>query len=192
MQCGNCKLVFVPVRYHLSPEEEKSEYDLHENDPADSGYRKFLSRLSEPVLKRLNPRQRGLDFGCGPGPALAAMMRDRGHSMDLYDLFYYRDDSVFKKKYDFITSTEVVEHLSHPGLVFTQLFQMLNPGGYLGIMTKLVKDQNAFRKWHYIQDPTHICFFSRLSFDYLADKYSSEIEIIGSDVIIFKKSGVGS
>ena len=72
-------------------------------------------------------------------------------------------------------------------MVFEQLFQMLNPGGFLGIMTKLVKDQNAFSNWHYKQDPTHIRYFSRPTFDYLARKYSAEIDYVGNDVIIFQK-----
>lgn len=185
-QCDNCFLVFVPEIFHISSKEEKAEYDLHENNIFDSGYRRFLSRLSDPLLRRLETGKKGLDFGCGPGPALAAMMKEAGHSVDLYDIFYHRDESVFDNKYNFITATEVVEHLRSPQLVFDQLFLMLKSGGFLGIMTKMVKDYEAFSKWHYIHDPTHICFFSRETFKFLAVKYSAEVEFIGNDVIIFK------
>jgi len=184
LQCNRCSFVFVPAIFHPGPEEEKAEYDLHENNIADKGYRKFLSRLSDPLLNRLNPGLRGLDFGCGPGPALAVIMKEAGHTVDLFDLYYYPDESIFENTYDFITTTEVVEHLKNPHLVFDQLFQMLKPGGFLGIMTKLVTDYDAFCKWHYIQDKTHISFFSRETFYYLAEKYSVEIEFTGRDVII--------
>lgn len=184
LHCSICDLVFVPPEYHLSSELEKSEYDLHDNNPGDSGYRKFLSRLADPLLEKLKPGQKGLDFGCGSGPTLSVMMEEAGHRVDLYDLYYFKDKSVFTKKYDFITSSEVVEHLSDPQQVFYQIFKMLKPGGMLGIMTKLVKDRDAFSQWHYTQDPTHISFFSRGTFKFLAGKYSAEVEFIGNDVII--------
>ncbi|MBI9098655.1 MAG: class I SAM-dependent methyltransferase [Spirochaetaceae bacterium] len=189
-QCGNCRLIFVPPEYHLNSEDEKAEYDLHNNDSNDSGYREFLSRLSSPLTARMASGQKGLDFGCGPGPTLSVMMEDAGHEVDLYDPFYFPDASTLEKKYDFITSTEVIEHLQNPGKVFSSLFRMLNPGGYLGLMTKMVIDNNAFRNWHYIQDPTHICFYSRETFEYIADRFSAEVEFIGNDVIIFTSSGI--
>ena len=78
-------LVYVPSRYWLTQEDEKAVYDLHQNDPDDRGYRKFLSRLSAPLLQKLPPNQWGLDFGCGPGPALPDLLKAGGHRVDLYD-----------------------------------------------------------------------------------------------------------
>ena len=46
IQCPGCALVFVPADQHISEEAERAEYDLHENDPSDAGYRRFLSRLA--------------------------------------------------------------------------------------------------------------------------------------------------
>ncbi len=184
LHCPNCDLVFVPPEFQLSPELEKSEYDLHDNNPNDHGYRKFLSRLANPLLEKLKPGQKGLDFGCGPGPTLSVMMEEQGHPVDLYDHYYYRDLSVFSRQYDFITSSEVVEHLGDPQQVFHQLFQLLKPGGSLGIMTKMVTDPESFKKWHYIQDLTHICFYSSKTFEYLSKLYKVDLEFIGNDVII--------
>lgn len=155
-------------------------------DPGDSGYRKFLSRLSIPLMERLQPGQKGLDFGCGPGPTLSVMMEEAGYKMELYDPFYYPDRSVLDKSYDFVTSTEVVEHLQNPEKVFSHLFHILNPGGILGLMTKMVVDSNVFKTWHYIQDSTHICFYSRETFEYISDWFSADVEFIGNDVIILK------
>ena len=90
--------------------------------------------------------------------------------------------------YDFITSTEVVEHLASPGLEMEKLWALLKPGGYLGIMTKQVTDRESFGLWHYKNDPTHISFFSHRSFQYLGNQWGSAPEFIGADVIIFRKS----
>ncbi|MEM0955075.1 MAG: hypothetical protein AAGI24_13115, partial [Pseudomonadota bacterium] len=78
-QCHVCKLVFVPGCHYLTAAAERAEYLLHENAVDDPGYRRFLSRLAVPLLARLPAESEGLDFGCGPGPALAAMLREAGH-----------------------------------------------------------------------------------------------------------------
>ena len=93
-----------------------------------------------------------------------------------------------KKKYDFITATEVFEHLRNPIETIELLWQRLKPGGIFGIMTKLVIDKEAFSTWHYITDRTHICFFSVKTFKWLANKLEAKIEFIGNDVIILYKN----
>lgn len=190
LTCGHCHLVFVPRTYWLNPEAEQAVYDLHQNDLRDPGYRKFLSRLTLPLLKKLKPNQKGLDFGCGPGPALAEMITAAGHEMAIFDLFYHNTPEVLARPYDFICATEVVEHLQDPHKVFHTLFSILKPGGCLGIMTKQVIDQEAFSRWHYIRDLTHICFFSPPTFEYLADQFNADLDFIGTDVILLtKKTG---
>lgn len=186
-QCDCCLLVFVPPDYHLDAAREKAEYDLHQNNVDDPGYRRFLSRLVWPVQAKIPPPAQGLDFGCGPGPALAQMFQKAGYVMKMFDKFYARDFSVLAGPYDFITCTEVVEHLAEPGKTLDQLFSIIVPGGWLGIMTKLVIDSAAFARWHYKNDLTHICFFSRYTFQWLANHWACPVEFVGNDVILLKK-----
>ena len=160
LRCGRCLLVWVPPAFFLPPAAEKAEYDLHQNSPDDPAYRAFLGRLLVPLMRRLPAAASGLEFGCGPGPALAAMLREAGHEVRLYDPFYFPDIDALEGCYDFITATEVVEHLHRPGAELQTLWSRLRPGGILGLMTKLVRDRDAFAKWHYKNDPTHVCFFS--------------------------------
>lgn len=187
LRCQRCLLVFVPPQFFLSPEQEKAEYDLHQNEVDDPGYRQFLGRLAEPLSQRLAVGACGLDFGCGPGPALAAMLREQGYGVSLYDIFYHPDPGVLNERYDFVCATEVVEHLHCPGRVLEQLWQLLNPGGTLGVMTKLVKDQQAFAGWHYKNDATHVCFFSEQTWQWWAREYSAELERIGADVMLLRR-----
>ena len=187
LRCSGCQLVFVPKQFHLNAADEQAQYDHHENDPNDSGYRKFLGRLADPLLQRLTANSQGLDFGCGPGPCLSVMLEEQGHSMDLFDLYYANNSSVFERQYDFITATEVVEHLSQPMVELQRLWGLLKPGGYLGLMTKLVGDADKFANWHYKTDPTHISFFSEQSFAYLGQQWGSAPVFMGADVIIFQK-----
>ena len=188
LRCDICKLVFVPSRFHLSQLDEKAEYDLHENDLDDQGYQQFLSHLTLPLLDRVAPNSSGLDFGCGPDSALPRLIESAGHQVALYDKYYMPDRSVLLDRYDFITVTEVVEHLKAPLEIFEQLWDMLKPKGTLGIMTKLVIDQDRFTRWHYKNDPTHICFFCETTFKWLADRLGAKLEFIGSDVIFLTKA----
>ena len=186
-QCEQCRLVFVPPCQHLSWEEEKAHYDLHQNSPEDQGYRQFLSRLANPLKAVLIPGARGLDFGSGPGPALSVMLEEAGFDMAIYDIFYANNMSVLQSEYDFVATTEVVEHLSAPGKVLESLYSMIRPGGYLGAMTKMVLDQTAFSSWHYKNDQTHISFYSRETFNYLAQTWGASVEYPDSDVVLIKK-----
>ena len=187
LQCSCCRLVFVPPNWYLTPEAERAEYDLHENAVDDPGYRQFLSRLASPLIECLPEDATGLDFGCGPGPALAAMLREAGHEISLYDVFYYPDEAVLERPYDFITATEVVEHLHQPGAELDRLWGLLGEGGYLGVMTKLVCDRDAFVRWHYKNDQTHVCFFSVETWQWWAERMSAQLTQIGADVVLLRR-----
>lgn len=186
-RCSQCHLVYVHPSQLLSPAAEQAEYDKHQNSPDDAGYRKFLSRLFTPLNTRLDPSSQGLDFGSGPGPTLSLMFEEAGHQMSLFDPFYAPEKHVFNSQYDFITASEVVEHLHDPATELARLWSILKPGGWLGIMTKLALDQNAFSSWHYKNDLTHVCFFSSKTMDWLARKWHAELVKIGKDVLLFQK-----
>lgn len=188
LRCQRCQLVFVPPQQHLSPTAEKAIYDLHQNQLDDLGYRRFLSRLTQPMLESLSSGAEGLDFGCGPGPLLAQMFREQGFQMETYDPFYANHPELLQRRYDFITCSEVVEHLRQPQPVFAQLFDMLKPQGLLGIMTKLVIDAEAFSRWHYKNDLTHISFFSEATMQWIADQQHCQLALFGKDVVIFSKT----
>ena len=107
--------------------------------------------------------------------------------MDLYDLFYYPDKSKLKDKYEFITATEVIEHIKDSANAFNYFEDKLKSGGILGLMTKLVIGQEAFSKWHYKNDLTHIRFYSLETFKWVAENRGFDLEIIGKDVILLQK-----
>jgi SAM-dependent methyltransferase len=190
-RCGLCSLIFADPSAHLPPEEEKRRYDQHQNNPDDPGYRRFLNRLAAPLIERLRARtltQEGLDFGCGPGPTLSLMLQEQGFSMRLYDPYYFPTLFVLSSKYDFVTCTEAVEHFFHPAKEWELFMKLLKRGGWLGLMTKLADgNPDNFLSWHYTKDPTHVSFFSRDTFRWLAERDSMDLEFIGDDVIILRK-----
>lgn len=116
---------------------------------------------------------------------MAQILREHGHNVEIHDPFYANNPQHLQRRYDFVTCTEVVEHFRQPRREFHRLFALLKPEGLLGLMTKLVIDAEAFRNWHYKNDLTHVCFFSKATLQWLADAYQCQLEIIGKDVAIF-------
>ena len=186
-RCRRCRLVFLDARFFLEPAEEKAVYDWHENRPDDEGYRCFLSRSLQEIVQRRPPPAAGLDFGCGPGPALVAMAREAGYTMAAYDKFYADDQDVFLRKYDFITCTEVAEHLADPGTEIDRLWALLKPQGLLVVQTKRVLDDVRFKSWFYRRDPTHISFFAPDSFEWLAERWGAKLAFPQGDVAVLVK-----
>ena len=188
-RCPVCYLVFVPPNQFLSPQEERAQYDQHENLPDDPRYRRFLGRLCDPLVERVAPNSCGLDFGAGPGPTLSVMLEEAGHSMEIFDPFYAPESKLLQRQYDFITATEVVEHLHHPRKELDRLWTCLKPSGLLGIMTKRVIDQEFFSSWHYKSELTHVCFFSMETFRWLETHWYAKMTVLDNDVVLFTKPG---
>lgn len=175
---------------HLSQDEEFNRYELHNNDADDPRYRNFLKKLLQPVDKLIPANSTGLDFGSGPTPVMQMMLEEKGHRISIYDAFYASDETVFKKQYDFITASEVVEHLHHPMEELDRLWSCLSPDGVFGIMTALRYETIDIPDWYYMRDPTHVVFFSPLTFQWLAKRWGADLDFVGDSVVIFKKQPV--
>jgi 2-polyprenyl-3-methyl-5-hydroxy-6-metoxy-1,4-benzoquinol methylase len=187
LRCVACEAKIMAPECRLSMDEERAIYELHKNDAGDPGYRRFLSRLSEPLLGQLTSGMVGLDFGCGPGPVLAGMLREAGMVVRVYDPFFYPQTEVLHCQYDFITCTEVLEHLYHPMAVFRQLNRLLKPGGWLGVMTCFQTDDARFANWHYRRDPTHVVFYREFTLASVARIMGWKFTVPLKDVALFQK-----
>jgi SAM-dependent methyltransferase len=186
-RCLGCELVWLDPACHLELAAEKAVYDGHDNQVDDPRYRAFLMRAFGEVLARVPPPADGLDFGCGPGPALLAMGREAGYRMAGYDKFYADEPELLTRQYDFITSTEVIEHIADPRAVLDRLWDCLKPGGLLVLQTQRVLGDERFRQWRYRHDPTHIVFFAEASFRALATRWQAGISFPHADVVVLTK-----
>lgn len=170
------------------PAVERAHYETHENDPADTGYRRFLDRLAAPLVERLEGGARGLDYGAGPGPTLSLMMAERGFPTSVYDPFFAPDNAVLDDTYDFVTCTETAEHFFDPGAEFERLGGLLRPGGWLGMMTQLLMPRRVFARWRYVRDPTHVVFYRPRTLGWIADHFGWRLERPRRNVALFQKS----
>lgn len=188
-RCMTCEATFLDPDQRPGSDEELAHYRHHENDPDDQHYRAFLAKLAEPLITKLKPGLTGLDYGCGPGPALASMLVEAGVSMSLYDPFFQDDPTVLQRRYDVITLSEVAEHLHDPAGEFEYLDRLLKPGGWLGVMTCFQTDDARFANWHYRRDPTHVVFYRARTFEVIAEQRGLRLEIPQKDVVLMQKAG---
>ncbi|AKF24840.1 methyltransferase [Sulfurovum lithotrophicum] len=188
--CKSCEYIFKSSECYQSIEEQKSRYDLHENDEDHPGYRAYFQRFLNFVLPLVGTPKTALDFGCGRSTLLASLLEEKGVHGDYYDPLYHPANLDNSKKYELIVSTEVFEHLHQPKEVFYSLLERLEDGGYLALQTQFhPNDETAFKKWYYHQDPTHIVFFRAKTFRVLAEMYGCEfVGDNGKNMVVIRKA----
>jgi transcription initiation factor TFIIIB Brf1 subunit/transcription initiation factor TFIIB len=168
VRCDMCGLVFVPEEYHLTPEQERRRYELHDNHEHNRGYVRFLSQVAD-VIGDMRPQpSRVLDFGCGREAVLTALLRRRGFRCDSFDPLYDRPLPPSPGKYDAVVVCEVVEHCRNIRRTFLEIEGLLEEKGTAVVRTQCRDERTDFSCWWYARDPTHINFFSRDTLEYAA------------------------
>ncbi len=188
LECATCLGVHRLREEWPSPQQERALYQTHENSVADPRYRRFLSRLADPLMARLASGACGLDFGSGPAPALCAMLSECGFPTVAHDPWFLPNESWTERTFDFITLTEVAEHLHEPARVLDDLLSHLRPHGLLAIMTEWYKGQTPFDDWRYARDPTHVFFYRRETFLWWARSRRLSVEFPEQNVCILSES----
>lgn len=186
LECDACGLTFREPSQRPTPEEERERYEEHRNDLADPGYRAHLDRLVAPLVARLEPGARGLDYGSGPTPALSQMLREAGFPTVDYDPFFAPDAAVLSHTYDFVTCVETAEHFFDPASEFERLDGLLVPGGLLGVMTTLRTDR-PFAEWWYVRDVTHVCFYRARTMQWIGELFGWDVRMPADNVVLFRK-----
>ena len=135
--CPTCQARFLDPADFLSVAQERAHYQTHQNLVYDSGYRRFLSKLVEPLLQRVPPGAQGLDYGCGPGPALAAMLQEAEHSVAVYDPCFAPDRAAFGAGVSFC-------HLHRGRRAFSPPCCRIHPAAWFGSARWLVGGDDLF------------------------------------------------
>jgi SAM-dependent methyltransferase len=176
-ECPNCEFIFKDSSIYPSYEDEKKQYDYHQNDEDNMGYVNYLNDFIQSAVFPFIKNGRILDFGSGPNPVLSKLLKNQyGYQVDIFDYYYHHDLDYKNQTYDMITSTEVIEHLRNPIIHFNQFYDLLNPKGYLSLMTLFhPKNQDLFFKWFYIRDITHVSFYTVKTIEVIAEKTGFDV-----------------
>lgn len=189
-RCHHCGLITLERARWLPRDAEHAYYRTHENRPDDQGYRAHLERLIAPLCRTIPAPATGLDWGCGPQPVLASLLRARGYTLEVWDpAFAPQRPRPPAAGWDFISCTEVLEHLHHPRETLSELVAALVPGGILAVMTEWPPTAAGFRYWHYRRDPTHVAFYGPGTLSWIAKQLDCTLELPAPDIALFRRSG---
>ena len=187
-ECPLCKAIIMDDQYHLSAEQEKAIYEAHVNDVSDIRYQKFTLPITQFVLNNFLPKHKGLDFGSGTGPVISSELTKKDYHISQYDPFFAPNPSLLHKKYDYIVSCEVFEHLYQPKSEIDRLVSLLNDEGCILIMTILYHDEIDFKTWSYKKDPTHVFIYRKETIAYIAKEKGLKIEEMTERFIALRKA----
>lgn len=185
-RCGACGLVFASP--YPTAEQLAAYYNDPTRTPTEDYFNKAASRRRRAALRALRffryvfPGKSVLDLGCGGGFMVEAFGRlsAKASGLDISagaiayakkhcpsGLFYCEPMPEFASRglqYDFVFSSEVLEHVPGPDELLTTLAAVTRPGGYLHISSPdaghpLVPTNIA--EWDQIAPPEHIQLFNR-------------------------------
>jgi len=171
LRCNSCKSVFTNPAHYLTPAEEKTHYEWHENDPEDLRYQNFVRPLVNHIFEDFNAAHTGLDFGSGTGSPIVKLLEDEKYNISQYDLFFHNHPQVLQKGYDYIACSETAEHFKEPYKEFEQLRNLLLPNGKLYIMTERIDNSRDFTTWYYKDDPTHVFLYHENAFKWIKKEF---------------------
>jgi len=175
--CPSCELIFKDESCFPTEAQERKKYGEHNNTLENEGYVAMFKQFIDFTLSHTaRPVKRVLDFGSGPAPVLAELLRRRGFDVAVYDKHFAPRPPDENAEFDLITSTEVIEHIADPMQALRYLKSHLAPGGTIALMTQFHDNSEAFYlNWWYRRDPTHLCFFTPKTFGVAAKLLQMEL-----------------
>lgn len=197
--CKGCGFVFLDPM--PDPARLRQIYNQDEGAIIAGSYPKARSRMRRAMLRglRLMPEFRGrdaIDVGCGGGFVVEAMRRlgARASGLDIgapaiafardtfpRAEFYEEDFDTFRVRnlqFDFIHSSEVIEHIGDVNGYMRFLAAIARPGAGLFVTTPDIGHPavpDPVTLWDMLSPPRHVHFFNEATLAALFDAYGFDI-----------------
>ncbi len=197
-QCNACDFIY------LDPMPSQNELNRQYTNPdveAEPTYDKASSRLRRAYIKlpRFLPyayRKETIDLGCGGGfiAHVLSLVAKSSTGVDINsNAIAYADKRFHRPKflcidfvdllnhgiqYDFVYSSEIIEHVSDVNLFMRVLYGLTKEKGYAYITTPDLghpKVPHNIADWDVFNPPVHVQFFSKKTVKKLFEKYGFEI-----------------
>ena len=194
-RCSDCDFLFASP--YPSEREIAAFYNANYLGASEDHYPKIASRKRRAWVKsiRFIPYLIGrdaIDLGCGPGAMAHAFSRwgARASGLDINEsgiayarkhfpgcTFYCETFAQFRKRgltFDFVFSTDVLEHLAGPAEFMATLAAITRPGGHVYIAAPDSGHAAVPRdisQWSDVSPPAHLQFFNRRNIEILFARY---------------------
>jgi len=190
VRCQKCGFIFTDYFDTWSPEKMagriyNADYYLADPEFTEKRPAETASHLAQ-WLERLRSRITALDYGGGNG-MLAARMRESGFDYDSYDPFF-AGDTLPTRRYDLVTSFEVVEHTADPVGNLSTLLSFVKPDGAVLISTALQPPDVTSDWWYIAPRNGHISIHSDRSLQHLARRMGVRVLTIDSTHLLFRRA----
>lgn len=188
-KCQKCDLLQAPTsnvlnfyKHLVDPEYEKerdqrylqakyllSIYNLKDKPPISKKKIKLLDIGAGSGILIEASKELGFDVkGIEPSKWLSELGRKRGLNIFTGTL----SEIKFKKKFDFITLIDVIEHVTNPSNLLKEAYNNLKPGGIVYIVTPNLSSFMAkllgYKWWHF--RVAHITYFNEENLKIIAEK----------------------
>jgi len=189
VECRHCSMIYVPTPAPEFTAIYKKDY--FNQNPAGHGYHNyrseftshlvtFANRLAESEKILQGRKGRLLDIGCALGH-MGEAARRRGWDVYVTDVSEYAAQEARKQfglnafvsppeklpvkpeRFEMITMYDIVEHLSHPLELLTDVRRALTQNGILHITTPNAHSLSAKlmgRHWYHIKPDEHLLYFT--------------------------------
>lgn len=192
--CPRCGFIFTRYFDDWSSQQMADRIyneDYHLADPgfAEARPAGFAAALSK-LLGNLRSSIAALDFGGGKG-TLAALMQERGFDYDCFDP-YFSDSPGPNRRFDLVTSFEVVEHSPDPIGSFVTMLSHAKPNGAILFSTNL-QPRCVTSDWWYIAPRNgHISIHTARSLQFLAAQLGVRFLTLGNHVHLLYRHATDS
>ncbi len=181
--CTRCDLIAVPPNDHLDDHTEKARYRLHRNTADDPGYRAIFDGPLACLARHAPRAGRVLDYGCGWAPIFVERLRACGYDATGYDRFF-APTLPATPPFDAVTCIETAEHFRSPRNAFDHIASLRAPRGCIVVRTQLHRGAASIDDWWYARDPTHVAFYSRAVFEWIAGRLSLRLVECSDDGVV--------
>jgi 2-polyprenyl-3-methyl-5-hydroxy-6-metoxy-1,4-benzoquinol methylase len=81
-----------------------------------------------------------------------------------------------------------LEHFYSPKNELDKILNLLKPNGMILIRTERHLGRDHFSSWYYHKDPTHVIFFSKSTFEFVAKRYNLFITFPDKNIVLLRRS----
>ena len=183
-------------RSHMTCDSMRDDRAYYEHLKKAEAPGRHTQRTVQTILQGIDgvPAGSWLDIGCGSGYLVQQAGEQRWEAVGIEPGGWgqiaaqerglrvvqglLREDT-FDRRFDVVSATDVIEHQPDPFLIMHLVKRYLNPGGRAFISVPAADCVHArwFKtRWAMVTPPTHCHFFTRASFELLAEKTGMRVE----------------
>lgn len=173
-RCPNCRSLHCKEAVDLDPYYAGYPMRMQKADFATS--RAFDNRLRLHLRYGLKPTHSVLDYGSGTSLFVAHLVR-KGFDAVGYDPYVpsAADQTTLARKFDVITTQDVIEHVADPTALLVELSGRLEPGGLLFVGTPNASEIEITEEYSMeLHPPYHRHILSETALDQLSRKVGFE------------------